>query len=846
MKKNKLPKKEGKKNKGIVWKLVLSIGLIGAIVIISVGLLFALYIVLTSPDFEKDKLYQKEPTILYDVYGKEFARVGAVNSTVVTYDEIPEVLVDALLATEDSRFFQHNGLDLFRFLKASVLQLMGKTDAGGASTLSMQVIKRTYTGDDSNTSDNAHSIDGIIRKFKDIYMSVFKLEANYTKEEIIEFYFNSQWFANDGSINVNGIVGIEEASIYFFGKSCKDLNLAEASMLVGMFQNTAWYSPYTNPEGVKIRQQTVLKLMVRHGYINEEEANDALAIPIEQLVINHGERVVKAGTEQAFIDYVIDEVSNDLGVNPKKTSLKIYTTFDPTIQSYLEQVEKGEIFEYPDEVVQEGIAITSTENGSIVAMSGGRNYAPTGTNRATGIERQPGSTAKPLFDYAMYIENIAQSTYSMLLDEHTTYTNGQPINNYDNGYKGLVTMRFALKDSRNIPALRVFKKVAALDQSIIENFIHSVGIDYGEYLYESASIGGLNPGVSPLEMSAAYASFGRGGYYIKPYAYTKVENTENGREYVNNYRKEKVMEESTAYLINNLLISSYGGTGVSGTDVAGKTGTTNLDSDTKKKWNLPGGAVGDSWYLSYSPSYCIALWYGYDEFDSNSAALKHYMNSTTSGNARRKIINGIAPKIHVKNQRFKVPKSVVQVNVESETFPAYLCSEFTPKDMCLSEYFVAGTEPTEVSSRYSRLDNPTNGSYSVTGSTINIKWDPIKTPDAINTEYLNKFFKDYYEEYADTYYNRRISYNNTYIGNLGYEVYLKDSSGTEKYLGYTSSNSFVYNASSSDNYTFVIKSAYSIFKNNRSTGLTITSRSTSTNNSSSNNNNNNNDDDDLD
>ena len=206
------PKKE--KEKKSLFKTILSIVLFVAIILISIFLIFALYVVVTSPDFDKTKLYQKEPTILYDKNGDELTRVGAKDSTLVTYDEIPDVLIDALVATEDSRFFQHNGLDLFRFLKASVLQVLGKSYAGGASTLSMQVIKNTYT------SKEDEGIKGIIRKFTDIYMAVFKLEANYTKEEIIEFYFNSQWFANAGNVNVkDGIWGIEQASLYFFNKS---------------------------------------------------------------------------------------------------------------------------------------------------------------------------------------------------------------------------------------------------------------------------------------------------------------------------------------------------------------------------------------------------------------------------------------------------------------------------------------------------------------------------------------------------------------------------------------------------------------------------------------------------
>lgn len=816
--KNKSKKNTTKKvkEKKSLWKTILSFILACAILGVSLFLIFALYIVITAPDFEKSVLYQKDPTILYDVNGDELTRIGTMDTTVITYDEIPEVLVDALVATEDSRFFQHNGLDLFRFLKASVLQVLGSSNAGGASTLSMQVVKNAYT-QKGNTEES--KIESLIRKFKDIYIAVFKLEANYTKEEIIEFYLNSQWFANTGNINVTGLYGIERASEWFFGKSTKDLNLAEASLFAGMFQNTSTLNPYKYPERARKRQTTVLKLMVKHGYITEEQMEAVLDIPIESMLVSH-DTTIEVNSNQAFIDYVLEEVEDKLGINPSTTSLKIYTTFDPDVQSILEQVEDGKAFEFPNEVVEEGIAVTNTENGSIVALSGGRNYQAKGQNLATDNYKQPGSTAKPIFDYAMYIEHISQSTYDMLIDEPTTYSNGTSISNYDRKHDGLITMRYALKDSRNIPALLAFKKVYALDPDIIKDFVHSVGIDYGSELYESAAIGGLSNGVSALQLSAAYGTFARGGYYIEPYAYTKVINNETGDEINYSYTKKQVMEESTAYMLTNILLDAYGGKGPGGTTVAGKTGTTNLDSNTIKKYGLKSGSLMDVWIVSYSPSYSISLWYGYKKIETDAAEKGYYLTSNTGGTGRRKIMNFLAQNIHKKNESFKVPSSITKVSVELETFPAQLCSEYTPSSMCVEEYFAKGAEPTEVSKRYSKLDSPTNGNYTFNGSTITLSWDAINTPDAINTSYLQEHYNTYYGDYADKYYNSRISYNNTAIGTLGYQIYIQNTDGSEKYLGYTSSPTFTYTATSG-NYTFIVKSAYSIFKNNMSDGLII-------------------------
>ena len=210
--------KKKKKKKGKVKNTVLIVIISLGILIASLILAFALYIIITSPDFVAQELYTKEPTVLYDRNGDELTRIGNENVELVTYSDLPQVLVDALIATEDSRFFQHNGFDAARFIRASLGQLAGQ-DAGGASTLSMQVIKNTYT------SNIATGIEGIIRKFTDIYMAVFKLEASYTKEEIIEFYLNSQWL-DGGSTNYASINCVEQGSQYFFGKSVSDLTLA--------------------------------------------------------------------------------------------------------------------------------------------------------------------------------------------------------------------------------------------------------------------------------------------------------------------------------------------------------------------------------------------------------------------------------------------------------------------------------------------------------------------------------------------------------------------------------------------------------------------------------------------
>lgn len=809
----KFKKKEkngNKKDNTQVKNIVLSTILIGGIAVISLILVFALYIIITSPDFDKEKLYSKDSSVLYYNDGvTELARLGNYDRKIVTYDELPQVLVDAIVATEDSRFFQHSGLDVARFLKASVGQVLGR-DSGGASTLTMQVVKRAYT------SSEDKGLAGIIRKFTDIYMSVFKVESSYTKEEIIEFYVNSQWFAHDGNLNSNGIAGVELACQYFFGKSVSDINLAEASIIAGMFQNPSLYDPYRHPDRLEKRQKTVLTLMVNHGYITEEQKNDILAIPIESLFV---EKKVRSNDNQATIEYVMDEVKRKTGHDPRTEAMKIVTTIDKNVQDVVNKLEKGEIYTFKYDEIQEGIAITDTENGAVVALSGGRNYGAKGTNRATA-KRQPGSTAKILFDYGPYLEYLGGSPETLFLDEETKYSNGQSIKNSNGKYNGLMTMRQALVKSRNIPALRAFKAVNAEKQNYIENFVHSLGINYGPDLYESASIGGFD-GASPMQMSAAYAAFGRGGYYIEPYSYKEATIIETGEKFEYNYEKVQVMSEETAYMITDMLISTAEsgvgmGTSISGTDIAAKSGTSNLDKATTDKLGIPANSTRDSWSITYSPEYSIAVWIGYDQTTS-----KNYLNLTIGNQIRKGVMKAVGTRVYSKNKTFEKPSGVIEVEVENETFPLQLASEYTPQNLRKMAMFKEGTEPTEVSTRYSKLAAPTGGSYSFNGTTLKLTWNRINTPDAINPTYLQEHFNTYYDLSAQKYYEARLAYNSSNIGNLGYRIYQKNSDGTLTYIGMTENTSYTINNPAGGNVTYVIKSSYSIFTSNMSDGLEI-------------------------
>ena len=769
------------------------------------GIFFVGYIVVNAPTVSKEKLYTKSSTVLYDADGHDFARLGAQNREVVSYDEIPEVLVDAIVATEDSRFFQHNGVDLARFSKAVLGQLVGRSDAGGGSTLTMQVSKNVAT------SGVSSGIKGIIRKFTDIYLSVFVLEKQYTKEEILEFYVNISFLGS--------AYGVEQASQAYFGKSASELTLPEAAMIAGLFQAPTSYNPYNYPEKANSRKNQVLNLMYRHGYITKEECENAKNVPIKDLLV--GSNNTGINEYISFIDTVVSEVEERTGNNPYTVSMNIYTTMKPDKQRVVNDIENGVSYTWKSDYAEAGIAVLSVKDGSIVAIGAGRNKTSERSyNYAKQISRHPGSTAKPVIDYGPAVEYLGWGTSQTIIDDNYTYSGGGQIKNWDNGYKGIMTIKTALASSRNIPALLTFQQTTSAQK---KEFANNLGWkpeeDGNGNLLETDSIGGFN-GVSPLQSAAAYATFARGGTYIEPYSFRSLEYTDTGETYTVNPTKRQVMSEDTAYIITQILhyavTSGNVATGsVSGTELGAKTGTSTVDSAVRKSLGITGNIIGDSWENVISADYAISTWYGYDKITK-----EHYLSNSEGGAARKAITKLLVKGIMEPNAKFSKPDTIETATIELETDPLELASPYTPDNLKETSYFKDGTAPTTVSERFAQLNNPSNLKASSSGSTVTLSWTAAATPNAISNEWLTKYFTEskIYKNWADKYLHRRIEYNNSVFGTFGYRVYKTTSSGTTD-LGFTTNTSMTVGDDAGD-VTYTVKSSYSNFTSNMSKGIT--------------------------
>lgn len=793
---------------GNIGEKILTIIMFLIVCVFILGILFLLYIIISAPEFDAEKLYTKEASIIYDASGNEIARLGTENRERVSYEELPEVFIDALVATEDSRFFQHNGVDMARFIKATAGQLIGRSGAGGASTLTMQIAKQRLTGLD------ASGIKGIIRKFTDMYISLFILEKNYTKEQIIELYVNIPQFSGNA-------FGIEQASQKYFGKSISEVTLSEAALLAGLFQAPSAYNPFVSPEKAESRRNQVLNLMQRHGYITKEECENAKAIKVENMIVKGSS---SNNIYQGFINTVVEEVKKRTGNDPYRVSMKIYSTMIQEKQNVINDIYAGKTdYKFPDEKLQAGIAVTDAQTGALVAVGTGRNEGELVYNHATMIKRHPGSAAKPIFDYGPAIEYLNWSTGTTIIDDKYTYSNGGYMKNWDNLYKGIMTAKTALAASRNIPALQAFQ---ANSQSDIKKFVTGLGItpeyDSTGYINEAHSIGGFD-GVNPVQMSAAYGAFARGGIYIEPYSFTKLEYLDTGEIYTVTPEKRTVMSDATAYMINMILKYAVTSNNItagskSGTDIAAKTGTSTVDSNAIKANGIKdSGVIGNSWQVTYSPKYICALWVGYD----NLITKEYYLTTKKGSNARKKISVALTKGIQESGYTWKKPNSVVTATVELGTIPLALASDYTPDNLKSVEYFKAGTVPDEISYRFKQLDNPTNLKANYLPGNITITWNPIKTPDAIDNTFLTNYFNEGYKTFAEKYLAERIEYNAQYIGTNGYHVYVSNSNGGYTDLGFTTNNSYTYTGTINSTTTFMVKSSYSKFKANMSSGVTV-------------------------
>jgi penicillin-binding protein 1A len=720
--------KKGKgKRKSFFAKAFISLFIIGIIGMLSGAGLFAYY-ASKAPKLDESLLKDPIASEIYDMNGDLITTVGTEKRDYVNYDQIPPLMEDAILATEDNRFYKHNGIDLIRLGGAVIANVTNGFGSEGASTLTQQVIKGSFLTPEKTLE----------RKAQEAWLAV-KLEQEYTKQEIFEMYFNKVYMSS-------GINGFGTAATHYFGKELKDLELHEAALLAGMPQSPNNYNPFDYPEKAEKRRNIVLSLMNQHGKITKEDMEKAQAVPVTDSLVSEETREERSVDKyEAFVDVVIDEVA-DLGdYNLFTDGLKVYTTVDPNAQQRVEAILAGEAidFAYPerfDELMQAGITLLDTQTGEIRAIGGGRNYGEEnkrGFNFAVDAKRQPGSTIKPLLDYGPAIENLKWSTYHQIKDEPYQYTGTDTnINNWDKRFKGNISIREALWDSRNVPAVKALQEVGLEEGG---SFLRGLGINF-EDTFEAYALGGT-PGVNSVQMAGAYAAFGNGGVYTKPHSVSKIVLRDGETEVTVDPEPKTAMKDYTAYMITDMLkdVLKPGATGVYGNvpglAMAGKSGTTNYTDDDRAKYNVATNEAPDSWFVGYTTNYTASVWTGYSD--------RKYPLNPQERHIAQFIVKDLMSYVSqdIDTPDFKKPKSVVEAPVEKGSNPARLPSDYTPEDKITYELFVRGTEPSKVSEQYDKLSGPTGlkADFDDDKKTITLTWDYKNEDKKPNFEVTGSF-----------------------------------------------------------------------------------------------------------
>jgi len=570
-------------------------------------------------------------------------------------DDISDNIINAFIAIEDKDFYKHNGYSIPSIARAIFTNMKDNSYSVGASTITQQYVKNVYLSNEKTIS----------RKINEIAYAI-ELEKRYTKDQILEAYLNSILFGGN-------IYGISMATKYYFGKSPHDVSVSEAAYLAGLIQAPNRYNAYYHPDEANKRKNLVLKRMRDEGFISNEEYLAEICVDISWLLDDS----LISKTDKyysSYLDYIYSNISLD-----KDMIYDIYTYLDKDIQLDLYKIITNEYKLFNDDSINCAIVVLDNETYGIKALVGNRITDKMVLNYATDVKLQPGSTIKPILDYAPAIEFLSYTPASIIKDEEYYYSDGNKVNNYDHKYKGNITLREALKDSRNVPAVKLFKEVGP-DRAY--EFAGRLGI-FSNDRYEANAIGGATKGYTLLSIANAYQAFANLGYYKKASGIKKIQY----EGYVKNFDEPKklVMKPTTAWLINNILHDVYSKSSynLNNTYLMAKTGQTNYDTKTRAKYNIPYGATKDSLLIAYTKDLTIGIWVGYNKIEEGL-----YLD-TYKKTIPRSIMKIILEKYAKDNEYYDIIDGIVKKYITIDNGKAYLSN-----DNGYYEYFEKGTEPT--------------------------------------------------------------------------------------------------------------------------------------------------------
>ena len=649
--KTDLTSKKKRKNKKKSKKKIIFLLIIILIIVIGISLALS---ALKWRNIAKDMFVNENSTII-DVNGNQIAKLGSERKQKkINISEIPANLKNAYVAIEDERFYKHQGVDIKRTGSAILNYIfhLGNSSYGG-STITQQLVKN-MTGDNT---------DSIFRKVKE-WWQAWNLECITEKDEILEVYLNIIYVGPS-------IYGVEAGSNYYFNKSCKDLSLEECAFLAGINNSPNSYNPFgekDNSEKIRKRTNTVLSKMLELGYIDEEEYNVATEKVTAGLKFKKGSVESSNGIYSYHTDALITDITNDIEEKYNISSdfatnyiymagLTITSTQDTKIQSQIEtEMEKSKYVlqsKTGGDSSQAAMVIIDHKTGYVLGCVGGlgEKTTPRSLNRATQSIRQTGSAIKPIAVVGPAIQKRIITASSIYDDTEKDFPGGYHPVDYSKAL-GKITVRRAIESSQNIPFVEIMQE---LKPNISMDYLERLGITTltEEDNNLSLALGGLQKGISPLEMAAAYAAIANDGQYIEPVFYQNIKNHTGKIIITPNQETRRVFSKETAFILKDLLTQPVKGSNgtatyckINGIDVAAKTGTTDSNYDR--------------WLCGFTPYYTGVTWYGYDQ------------NETVNFNKRNPaglIWANVMSRIHtgLKTAYFEKPSAVQAVTVCAET-----------------------------------------------------------------------------------------------------------------------------------------------------------------------------------
>ena len=606
----------------------------------------------------ESKIFNVEPTTIYDRNGIVIGEVGMESREIVTYEQIPQVTIDAFLAIEDSRYFSHNGFDLPRFISSAVNNIRSGSFAQGGSTLTMQTIDNFFIKpkeeEDALNGITYSTTDKLLSKLKEIYLAM-RLDSKMSKEDILINYLNKINFGDSAR-------GIQKGALYYFGKDVEDLNLSESAFLAGVINAPYTNNPYRGYDettGMNFyqyatnRRNTTLRQMLNHGYISQSEYD--LATTTKLAFQLNGDDSDMANPYQAYIKAAMQEAFALTGDDPATTPMEIYTALDTKAQDAVNKVMNKEAVTMPaNDYFQVATTIIDNATGEVVAIGTGFDdpYSTTYRDRANDERHQPGSTVKPFLDYALAFDKVGWASSKVVKDEKLEVY-GDIKHNYDYKYYGKVSVERAIAQSLNIPAFKALIDVVnTVGYDPVKQYLLDLGFDseVADKFDLLFGIGGAFFRVSPTQLAGAYSMLANYGTYREPHYVREVQYKNEEKHFNSDHKTKQVLSKAAAWMTSDLLYKAITGEHQSynwmsysfsgcGYPVYGKTGTTDWGDWTEQV----GGGAQDGWMVNYTSEYTIATWTGFDgRIDGITYLSQDVQNMNIPGVVNRYLFDNIS------------------------------------------------------------------------------------------------------------------------------------------------------------------------------------------------------------